>query len=208
MDTEDKKKQTSNSDKKATGRRKLLKSVVAGGGAVTVAKVLPDQWARPVVDSVMLPSHAETSMPGRGPFVSSNIQGMTETERMMAEQGFSEELLEFFTPAAHAGEGGSPDAMRLNVNDSGNSYLCADRNNDPSEVVTVQIQNTNPLSFTGSNPSCLFEGEILGGKFNKNVGWVVSILPPRENVSVNVTLTSGGVGCTGNEDPGRCRGPR
>jgi len=204
MDTEDKKKPTSTGDEKASGRRKLLKSVVAGGGAVTVAKVLPDQWARPVVDSVMLPSHAETSMPGRGPFVASNIQGMTEPERMMAEQGFSEELLEFFTPAAHAGKGGSPDAMRLTVNDSGNSYLCADRDGDPSQVVTVQIQDTNPLSFTGSNPPCLFDGEILGGAFNEGVGWAVSILPPRENVAVEVILTSGGVGCTGNEDPGEC----
>ena len=66
MDKDDKKETSVTDDK---GRRKLLKSVVAGGGAVTVAKMLPDQWARPVVDSVMLPSHAQTSMAAIGAFV-------------------------------------------------------------------------------------------------------------------------------------------
>lgn len=208
MDTEDKKKPTSTGDEKASGRRKLLKSVVAGGGAVTVAKVLPDQWARPVVDSVMLPSHAETSIPGRGPFVAGNIQGMNGSVTQMAEQGFSEELLEFFAPSAHAGAFSPPEALRLQVNDSGNSYLCGDRSDDPSEVVTVEIQDTNPPSFTGSNPPCLFYAEILGGSFDENVGWVVSMRPLKENSAVDVTLVSGGVGCTGSENSPECADDR
>lgn len=47
--------------KKKEARRKLLKSIVAGSGAITVGKVLPESWSRPVVDSVMLPAHAQTS---------------------------------------------------------------------------------------------------------------------------------------------------
>lgn len=46
-------------------RRKLLKSIVAGSGAVVAGKSLPEGWTRPVVDSVMLPAHAQTS-PGGG----------------------------------------------------------------------------------------------------------------------------------------------
>jgi len=42
-------------------RRKLLKSIAAGSGAVIVGKNLPSSWSRPVVDSVMLPAHAQTS---------------------------------------------------------------------------------------------------------------------------------------------------
>lgn len=49
-------------DKKSSdSRRKLLKSIAAGSGAVIAGKNLPENWARPVVDSVMLPAHAQTS---------------------------------------------------------------------------------------------------------------------------------------------------
>ena len=42
-------------------RRKLLKSIAIGSGVVIAGKSLPESWSRPVVDSVMLPAHAETS---------------------------------------------------------------------------------------------------------------------------------------------------
>jgi hypothetical protein len=42
-------------------RRKLLKTIAAGSGAVIAGKNLPDNWVRPVVDSVTLPAHAQTS---------------------------------------------------------------------------------------------------------------------------------------------------
>ena len=49
-------------DKKSIeSRRKLLKSIAAGGGAIVAGKSLPETWTRPVVDSVMLPAHAQTS---------------------------------------------------------------------------------------------------------------------------------------------------
>lgn len=44
-----------------TSRRKLLKSIAAGSGAIVAGKSLPDSWSRPVVDSVILPAHAQTS---------------------------------------------------------------------------------------------------------------------------------------------------
>jgi len=49
-------------DKKSSvSRRKLLKSIAAGSGAVIAGKSLPENWSRPVVDSVLLPAHAQTS---------------------------------------------------------------------------------------------------------------------------------------------------
>ena len=45
------------------GRRKLLKSIAAGSGAVIAGKSLPESWSKPVVDSVILPVHAQTSPP-------------------------------------------------------------------------------------------------------------------------------------------------
>ena len=55
------------SDEKTTptqknkARRKLLKGIVAGGGALTAGKALPENWAKPVVESVTLPAHAQTT---------------------------------------------------------------------------------------------------------------------------------------------------
>jgi len=39
-------------------RRKLLSSIAAGGAAVSL---LPQKWSKPVVDSVLLPAHAQMS---------------------------------------------------------------------------------------------------------------------------------------------------
>jgi len=42
-------------------RRKLLKSLAIGSGAVIAGKSLPENWTKPVVSSVLLPAHAQTS---------------------------------------------------------------------------------------------------------------------------------------------------
>ncbi|MCK5359783.1 MAG: hypothetical protein KAJ95_04110, partial [Gammaproteobacteria bacterium] len=42
----------------------LLKSIAAGSGAIAAGKSLPESWSKPVVDSVILPAHAQTSPPG------------------------------------------------------------------------------------------------------------------------------------------------
>ena len=44
-------------------RRKALKKILTGTGAVTIAANAPDKWTKPVIDSVILPSHAQTSAP-------------------------------------------------------------------------------------------------------------------------------------------------
>jgi hypothetical protein len=43
-------------------RRKLLKSIAIGGGAIAVAKTLPESWTKPVIDSVILPAHGVASV--------------------------------------------------------------------------------------------------------------------------------------------------
>jgi len=48
-------------NKSSESRRKLLKSIAAGSGAIVAGKSLPESWSRPVVDSVILPAHAQTS---------------------------------------------------------------------------------------------------------------------------------------------------
>jgi hypothetical protein len=45
------------------GRRRLLKTLLAGGAAVTATTVLPDTWKKPIIDSVIVPVHAQGSVP-------------------------------------------------------------------------------------------------------------------------------------------------
>ena len=52
------------SDKQSEKRRRLIKSLTAGGAAVTV---IPSRWTSPIVDSIVVPSHAELTAGGGGP---------------------------------------------------------------------------------------------------------------------------------------------
>ena len=198
MSNKDKKSQTTidKNDKKTAGRRKLLKTVVAGGGAVTVAKMMPDEWSRPVVDSIMLPSHARTSESPFGPFIfSGNVAEQGEPTEQLAEQGFSEELLEFFTPVATAGAFAS-DGMTFTANESGPSYLCSDWNySSRTSMMSVNIDNTTPLSFAAN---CHL-GDLLyvtGGEYAEGVGWKVFVRSDNTNISTTVEMVPGGPGCT------------
>lgn len=55
-------------DKKSNiSKRKLIKSIAVGSGAIVAGKSLPESWSKPIVDSVMLPAHAQTSTPTTTP---------------------------------------------------------------------------------------------------------------------------------------------
>jgi len=56
-------KASASENKEQAGRRRLLKA----GGVVASSALLPEKWSRPVVDTVLLPAHAQTSMPLTGP---------------------------------------------------------------------------------------------------------------------------------------------
>lgn len=57
------------SKKYTESRRKALKSMMAGGAAATGTGLLSKEWAKPVVDSVMLPAHAQTSLVEEPPVI-------------------------------------------------------------------------------------------------------------------------------------------
>lgn len=52
--------QKDDDNKQSQKRRTTLKTLLAGGGVVTLG-ALPTRWFKPVVDSVSLPAHAQTS---------------------------------------------------------------------------------------------------------------------------------------------------
>ena len=87
------------SDDKILARRKLLKSLAAGSGALVAGKTLPDSWGRPVVDAVMLPAHAQTSLlNSSGPAALVN----TVTERERPDSSLLAQASDLLLPDAHA----------------------------------------------------------------------------------------------------------
>lgn len=52
-------------ENREVARRKVLKRLLVGGGVAAGAKMMPDEWHKPVVESVILPAHAETSQENR-----------------------------------------------------------------------------------------------------------------------------------------------
>ena len=59
-------------------RRKLLKTVVTGSGVIVAGKNIPQTWSRPVIDAVLLPSHAQTS--GRTYAGNNLLAGLSDQE--------------------------------------------------------------------------------------------------------------------------------
>ena len=49
-------------DASVEGRRKALQKLLVGGGIVGASTQLPDKWTKPLVDSVLVPAHAQTSV--------------------------------------------------------------------------------------------------------------------------------------------------
>lgn len=126
-------------------RRKLIKSIAAGSGAVIAGKSLPENWTRPVVDSVLLPSHAQTSgqsFNGPATVLDTIPIGSIDNERTTLFASVADSLIQ----EAHAGGPiiGQP-----------NGTVCAIT---VGEMMDVQYQNRNnsvlrrgtiPLSGSG-----------------------------------------------------------
>ena len=54
------------SKQEGSSRRKVLKAAGATGAAATAA-LLPPAWTKPVVEIIVVPAHAQTTVPGSGP---------------------------------------------------------------------------------------------------------------------------------------------
>ena len=57
------KKQTSDhgDSSNSEDRRSKLKQILTGGGVIAGGAAIPNQWSRAVVESVVLPAHAQTT---------------------------------------------------------------------------------------------------------------------------------------------------
>jgi len=61
--SKDQSKNKSQAEQKDNMRRRALKSTLLVGGIVGSSTALPAKWTRPIIDNVILPSHAQTTTP-------------------------------------------------------------------------------------------------------------------------------------------------
>jgi hypothetical protein len=78
----------SRGEEQRPARRKLLKSIAIGGGAAALGKTLPEQWSKPVVDSVLVPAHAQATQQPQRSLVALNLETTS--------------ISDFFMQTAHA----------------------------------------------------------------------------------------------------------
>jgi len=109
----------------ARTRRKLLQSALLGGAAATFYAA-PERWTRPVIESVSLPAHAQTSpMLGEGPWTGGGAS-MTMTAPFR-NRNLAGRIVDTLVPRANA-------AFDIPRDCGGVFGICIDRTDDDDQV--------------------------------------------------------------------------
>lgn len=91
---------SSSGAKQKNERRKVLRNTVIGGGAVVTSAAIPGKWKKPLLDSVILPSHAQMT---NAPVVMGGGSGISIVQN---SNGFdADDILGLFVSEAHAANG-------------------------------------------------------------------------------------------------------
>jgi hypothetical protein len=152
-------------------RRRLLKALAGAGGVFAAGKSVPEKWTRPVVDSVLLPAHAQAT--GNGPW---SGNGTATTFGPGPDKGLGGRLLDAVIPQAEAGvkDGGGLDCPNI--------YVCIEMVGAATAKVTItdccggqQSQNTN-CTVTGGNKlnNCQFGGYTVNATLSNNQ-WIGTV---------------------------------
>ena len=115
-------------DQLVAARRRLLLSLSVAGGALATGKMVPEKWVAPVVDSVLLPAHAQTTgelrqaaSSGSDTIVSTTAN---HTDAIASSQGALDRVIASAIPTAHALEevGGEFSAQVFGAEDSSGKW--------------------------------------------------------------------------------------
>ena len=98
-------------DTKNKARRSILRTLVLGGSATAASQLLPDSWIKPVVNQVLTPAHAQTSISPPAPigFFQTNAvlvtynNGPSYIDSIASNTPQSRSVLDFFISPAEAG---------------------------------------------------------------------------------------------------------
>lgn len=118
------------------GRRKLLTSALLGAGGATAALYLaPERWTRPIIESVTLPVHAQTSQIelGAGGWFGGSAS-MVFRDSPSSGGGLARGVSQFLVPPANAGATTAAPCLPF--------LICIDRTGSSNEIhVRVGFDN-------------------------------------------------------------------
>ncbi|MFT5112683.1 MAG: hypothetical protein ACI8P9_002010 [Parasphingorhabdus sp.] len=172
------------------GRRRLIKSLAATG---IVSATIPDKWAQPVVDSVILPAHSQTTN-GGPQFVGNVLDGIVGIDPTTRNR--SDDIVDFFVSPAIAADdlGGACIELRTA---SGNLF---DGDTLNFEIIKDGVIETGSATVSGETYSGSMDGEPdadITFKHIKVNGIVISIFVVITNGgSIYSAFCSGGDGNT------------
>lgn len=116
------------------GRRDLLKKLALSSSALAAGGVIPKHWVRPVVDTVVIPAHAQTS---GGVFFGSVLAVIVQNENFLGEPtSIFAQALDSTVPAAHATDVGQGSPHTLCIEDNGSSMAITYQN--PANIYRFQ----------------------------------------------------------------------
>jgi len=177
-------------------RRRLLKSIALASGATIAGRSLPDAWTRPVVDSVLLPAHAQLS----GGVSTGRFAGLNDLLFTDSTPGGS--VLDLFAKPTLAADG-CPRVL---------SGVCLDVQEDGS--VDVKICTTSLVTNEYLGTASVVAGELSGsvGDYDVSGTFDVTAQPQEivvqiegpcpefgfvENIATNITAKLGDKCCVG-----------
>ncbi len=145
------------------GRRKAVGTILAGSSVTAV--MTAGSWSKPVIDAVMLPAHAQTSVASL--VLGGNID-LTPVASNVAPK--TNDILDFFIGSAHA-QSNEPDlgGACLTMTINGNTFVL---NLDFVSEPRISIEGTiSGNSFSGSGDGVSISGSInLGSSPSKAAG--------------------------------------
>jgi len=160
-------------------RRKLLKTIAAGSGVISL-NTIPDRWARPVVNSVLLPTHAQLT--GCYEYFGINLNQTIFQTR--SEPHWYAGVMETVLPNAQAQEG---DEVDFCVTVCGSTATVVFRNNqNNAEFMSSPNINGSSASVSAVSDPCSVKGGPVSAR-------VVNYTPGAMAITIEVTGSGGGV---------------
>jgi len=122
-------------------RRAALRNIASGAGVIAGSQALPERWLKPVVSSIVMPVHAQTSP-------SAAFEGCQISEGSLARnvEGDLSETTYSFEVQTEASDGTTVDLI---VRDPGTDPFNSQESAESSDFVDTAVVDGGRVSFSG-----------------------------------------------------------